>query len=101
MEPKKVRLCVLITSILAAFAARPAMSQATVDQMSCAQAIEYFARNKVIYKRIGNGAPLPIRMGIPVGERTNHLCRGRGKSWRGYRLKTLDNPRCVPILVCD
>jgi hypothetical protein len=67
--------------------------------MTCAQAISYFASNRVIYKR-AIGSPLPIRIGVPIAERRKHQCVGRGNTWRGYWMKTIDNPRCVPLIHC-
>lgn len=71
----------------------------TAEQMLCSEAVDYFEKNKLIYKLVV-GKPLPIAIGVPTSERLAHQCTGRGKSWRSYWVETQDNPRCVVSVHC-
>lgn len=90
------------TALFLAFTpqATPARGQTVADAMSCAQAIAYFAANRMIYK-IVNGKPLPIRTGTPISRARDVSCRGRGQMERRYSVRTTDNPRCVISVYCQ
>ena len=81
-------------------AASNAGAQAAAETMTCAQAVDYFARNGVIYKTV-HGKLLPIRIGSPVATTSTLECRGRGRMQRRYTVKTVDQPRCAVSLYCE
>lgn len=76
----------------------PAAAQPIAEQMTCQQAIDYFAANGVIYKTV-RGNVMPIRQGIPIGYALPG-CYGPGYKRFTYRIPTLDTPRCVISHYC-
>jgi len=81
--------------------AAPATAQTVAAQMSCAQAIDYFARNRVIYKSVG-GSVMPIRAGTPIGQEQSLRCAARGGAAKmRYTVATRDNPRCAIAVYCE
>jgi hypothetical protein len=73
----------------------------TADEMTCEQAIKYYAKHKRIYV-VANGKDIvPLYGMTPVGESASLICKGHGKTKVSYWTETLDNDDCVFAVYCQ
>ena len=75
-----------------------AFAQAIADNMTCAEAVNYYERNGRIYKRNGKDV-IPIYNGVPVSKRKALHCNW-GYIEQGYSLRTKDKRRCTVSYRC-
>jgi hypothetical protein len=87
---------------LAAMLAFPGSASAfeLAQDLTCRQAIDYYAKNRVIYVLTHNVIALPIRVGVPVNEADKLQCTDRGQVPHGYSVETKDSWRCVIAVTC-
>jgi hypothetical protein len=87
--------------IIAAIVILPSVAQAAQvsDDMTCAEAVEYYERNRQIMT-IANGQELPIDQGTPIRQADMLNCDG-GSSRFETMVKTKDKPQCVIAAYCE
>jgi hypothetical protein len=79
--------------------ANTAHAQPIAENMTCSQAISYFANNGVIYKIAHGKNILPIRVGVPVAYRHRLRCQFDERA-TPYWVPTVDTRRCVISYHC-
>ncbi|MBN9079223.1 MAG: hypothetical protein BGN87_01180 [Rhizobiales bacterium 65-79] len=70
------------------------------QDLTCAQAVAYYEKNRLIYVLSHNVIALPIRVGVPVNEANKLQCSDRGQIPHGYSVETKDRWRCVIAVTC-
>lgn len=79
--------------------AAPVSAQELSDNMTCDEAIRYYAEHRVIDTTV-NGTVLPIRQGTPIQQSGMLLC-GVGENRFETMVKTRDREQCVIAAYCD
>jgi hypothetical protein len=74
-------------------------AQELSDNMTCDEAIRYYAEHRVIDTTV-NGTVLPIRQGTPIQQSGMLLC-GVGENRFETMVKTRDREQCVIAAYCD
>lgn len=76
-----------------------ALAQQVSDDMTCAEAVEHYERNRQIMT-IANGQVLPIDQGTPIRQADMLNCDGESSRFETM-VKTKDNPQCVIAAYCE
>ncbi|WP_157019134.1 hypothetical protein [Mesorhizobium xinjiangense] len=86
--------------ILCLAAASPAAAELPADQMTCRQAIDYYARHHKIHVFTNGRFLLPVRVGTPIGQAATLTCDTSGRTPRPYYVRTRDVGSCAIAVTC-
>jgi hypothetical protein len=89
-----------LTGFLAFLASGPASAFELAQDLTCKQAIDYYAKNRVIYVLTHDVIAVPVRVGVPIGEADKLQCTDQGEHAHGYSVQTKDRWRCVIAVTC-
>ncbi len=89
-----------VLTALCLIAPLPAAAQLPAEQMTCRQAVDYYAQHHQIHVFANGRFLLPVRVGTPIDQAAHLTCDTDGRMPRPYYVRTRDSSRCAIAMTC-